>query len=237
MLDRVDGFDAAFFGWLAATGMAVLLTALVAGAGTALGYTNDVYALSETGWYYGAAGAWGGAGDDAVLRGRGREPAERVGRFVRGAGKIAPREFQYDPATNEFGVSGARVLVAQGGLNTMTLAPGVKWNLWQGALLSLALTARGDIAANDPVPAEFLNQAAKWVVMHEVGHTLGLAHNYISHVYGRASVMDYPGPLVGKVGGAFGAGGRPGGCSAAPASTAGRRSWPRPAGVSHDHDR
>ena len=31
---------------------------------------------------------------------------------------------------------------------------------------------------------------------HEVGHTLGLQHNYISSVAGRASVMDYPHPLV-----------------------------------------
>ncbi len=31
---------------------------------------------------------------------------------------------------------------------------------------------------------------------HEVGHTLGLAHNYISSAEGRASVMDYPHPLV-----------------------------------------
>jgi hypothetical protein len=31
---------------------------------------------------------------------------------------------------------------------------------------------------------------------HEVGHTLGLAHNYISSAQGRASVMDYPHPLV-----------------------------------------
>jgi len=31
---------------------------------------------------------------------------------------------------------------------------------------------------------------------HEVGHTLGLEHNYISSTQGRASVMDYPGPLV-----------------------------------------
>jgi hypothetical protein len=38
---------------------------------------------------------------------------------------------------------------------------------------------------------------------HEVGHTLGLAHNYIASAEGRASVMDYPHPLV-----RLGAGGR-----------------------------
>lgn len=31
---------------------------------------------------------------------------------------------------------------------------------------------------------------------HEVGHTLGLAHNFASSVNGRASVMDYPHPLA-----------------------------------------
>ena len=31
---------------------------------------------------------------------------------------------------------------------------------------------------------------------HEVGHTLGLAHNFVAGSYGRASVMDYPGPLI-----------------------------------------
>ncbi len=31
---------------------------------------------------------------------------------------------------------------------------------------------------------------------HEVGHTLGLAHNYASSVNNRASVMDYPHPLI-----------------------------------------
>lgn len=31
---------------------------------------------------------------------------------------------------------------------------------------------------------------------HEVGHTLGFPHNYIASTYGRASVMDYPAPLV-----------------------------------------
>jgi hypothetical protein len=31
---------------------------------------------------------------------------------------------------------------------------------------------------------------------HEVGHTLGLAHNYVSSTRSRASVMDYPHPLI-----------------------------------------
>lgn len=31
---------------------------------------------------------------------------------------------------------------------------------------------------------------------HEVGHTLGLAHNYVSSTQNRASVMDYPHPLA-----------------------------------------
>ena len=31
---------------------------------------------------------------------------------------------------------------------------------------------------------------------HEVGHTLGFPHNYLSSTYGRESVMDYPAPLA-----------------------------------------
>jgi hypothetical protein len=36
---------------------------------------------------------------------------------------------------------------------------------------------------------------------HEVGHTLGLAHNFAASSYGRASVMDYPAPVVEIAGG------------------------------------
>lgn len=34
------------------------------------------------------------------------------------------------------------------------------------------------------------------VTAHEVGHTLGMAHNYVASTYGRGSVMDYPAPRV-----------------------------------------
>ncbi|MGH7559696.1 MAG: zinc-dependent metalloprotease [Gemmatimonadales bacterium] len=78
----------------------------------------------------------------------------------------------------------------------------------QGGLLQAALVARGEIGPNDPVPAPFVNQAVKWVVMHEVGHTLGLQHNFrssastpVAKLHDRAwatengvysSVMEYP---------------------------------------------
>lgn len=34
------------------------------------------------------------------------------------------------------------------------------------------------------------------LVAHEIGHTIGLPHNYISSAQGRASVMDYPHPMM-----------------------------------------
>ncbi len=39
---------------------------------------------------------------------------------------------------------------------------------------------------------------ARWrqLTAHEVGHTLGFPHNYMTSAYGRESVMDYPAPLV-----------------------------------------
>jgi len=40
------------------------------------------------------------------------------------------------------------------------------------------LMARGLASADGKLPQEFINQALKEVVMHEVGHTLGLRHNF-----------------------------------------------------------
>ncbi len=40
------------------------------------------------------------------------------------------------------------------------------------------MIARGLIEPGDSVPEEYVNQVLKWVTMHEVGHTLGLRHNF-----------------------------------------------------------
>jgi hypothetical protein len=45
-------------------------------------------------------------------------------------------------------------------------------------LASLALANRGVQKSNEKVPDELLQQAVKETVMHEVGHTLGLRHNF-----------------------------------------------------------
>ncbi len=79
----------------------------------------------------------------------------------------------------------------------------------QGSLLRAALAARGEIPPGDPVPDAYIYEAMKRVTMHEVGHTLGMRHNFRSSfdtpfekLHDRAwadqnglasSVMEYPG--------------------------------------------
>ncbi|MFW6140186.1 MAG: zinc-dependent metalloprotease [Acidobacteriota bacterium] len=67
----------------------------------------------------------------------------------------------------------------------------------QDFLIGEALNAVYD--EKGEVPAEILNMALariRQLSCHEVGHTLGLGHNYAASVNDRASVMDYPHPLI-----------------------------------------
>ena len=78
----------------------------------------------------------------------------------------------------------------------------------QDYLIAEALLApyeTGDETAADvPELTEMALARIRQLSAHEVGHTLGLSHNYIASAQGRASVMDYPHPLV-----RLGADGRP----------------------------
>jgi hypothetical protein len=82
-----------------------------------------------------------------------------------------------DPRTGE-------ILKAQARLDSHRAR--TDYNLYAGLM-------GADAAAADTA---FVLARVRQVSAHEVGHTLGLAHNYIASTYERGSVMDYPPPRV-----------------------------------------
>jgi hypothetical protein len=60
------------------------------------------------------------------------------------------------------------------------------------ALVGAGLTGTGD--PNDPITATLAR--LRQLGAHEVGHALGLAHNFAASTQGRYSVMDYPAPRI-----------------------------------------
>lgn len=66
----------------------------------------------------------------------------------------------------------------------------VDYNLYAGLL-----PAAGPGGLN-VTPEAFAMSRRRQHVAHEIGHTLGMSHNYIAHAQGRTSVMDYPFPLI-----------------------------------------
>lgn len=69
----------------------------------------------------------------------------------------------------------------------------------QDYLIAEALLApygKGASAAPSPAAQQLALARLRQLAAHEVGHTLGLMHNYAASTVGRASVMDYPPPVV-----------------------------------------
>lgn len=67
----------------------------------------------------------------------------------------------------------------------------------QDFLIAQGLVA--DFEDGKPLPPaimELCMQRMRQLAAHEVGHTLGLPHNYISNISNRSSVMDYPYPMI-----------------------------------------
>jgi hypothetical protein len=60
------------------------------------------------------------------------------------------------------------------------------------ALVGAGLTGTGD--PNDPITATLAR--LRQLGAHEVGHAIGLAHNFAASTQGRYSVMDYPAPRI-----------------------------------------
>jgi len=58
----------------------------------------------------------------------------------------------------------------------------------------LGVDGTGSGAADDPM--ELALARIRQLSAHEIGHTIGLAHNFAASTNDRASVMDYPAPLV-----------------------------------------
>lgn len=87
---------------------------------------------------------------------------------------------------------------------------------WQMGYAASVFAAMGQAAADGKLPEEFVHQGMKEVVMHEVGHTLGLRHNFKASAWktlaemadlekGKAegtvaSVMDYNPPNIAPAG-------------------------------------
>ncbi len=72
-----------------------------------------------------------------------------------------------------FEVQAARMAAIQQGV--CQCGAHMKYELSLG---EMSLAARGEIKPGEKLPEELVGQAIKYVTMHEVGHTLGLRHNF-----------------------------------------------------------
>lgn len=70
----------------------------------------------------------------------------------------------------------------------------------QDYLIAQGLTGKFPLQDSTELYALALDRL-KQLAAHEIGHTLGLPHNYLASAQGRASVMDYPHPLVDQING------------------------------------
>jgi hypothetical protein len=98
----------------------------------------------------------------------------------------ALRQFRrsFQPTSHHVGPADSEVL----GCSQCQMGPGMQRQI---ALSAAILAARGELEPGGKVPEKLVAQAVKEIVMHEVGHTLGLRHNFkASSAYSLEQVND-----------------------------------------------
>jgi predicted Zn-dependent protease len=107
-----------------------------------------------------------------------------------------------DPRTGEI-IKGVVTLDSQRARQDFLIGSGLEPHYAAGApanaACDFALLPDADYLINSARKndAELMSVARiRQLSAHEVGHTLGLAHNFAASTYGRGSVMDYPAPMI-----------------------------------------
>ncbi|HTU93902.1 MAG TPA: zinc-dependent metalloprotease, partial [Gemmataceae bacterium] len=121
--------------------------------------------------------------EEAKLFRRAGAPASLIQATRQGWGLFDPLELQRDgrtalegwndPKKAELNRLRSRLMAARQGV--CQCGAHLRYEL---SLASMALAAEGKVEPGEKVPDELIQQAVKEVTMHEVGHTLGLRHNF-----------------------------------------------------------
>ncbi len=113
----------------------------------------------------------------------------RTGEIIKGHVSLGSLRVRQDRLL----IEGLAPLFSVGGLSSMmsSTAPSTRCEVGQSPAPDVFAQSASGSNAVDVALARIRQLSA-----HEVGHTLGLAHNFAASTYGRESVMDYPAPLA-----------------------------------------
>jgi predicted Zn-dependent protease len=101
-----------------------------------------------------------------------------------------------DPRTGEI-IKGVVTLDSQRARQDFLIASGFAPQYADNAMCNFSAMPDIDYLLQEKTDADSLSVARiRQLSAHEIGHTLGFSHNFAASTYGRASVMDYPAPLI-----------------------------------------